>query len=87
MRQLALTQVSVSLTLTVVRQDDNGLRFSLLPILSLTGLFFWLWQIQQLFRSIPAKDILYLAQSFQMVLWVYWNGMIIIIKSVLWGLT
>lgn len=44
MRQLALTQVAVSLSIVTVRQNDDDLHVAMIPLLSLTTLMFLLWQ-------------------------------------------
>lgn len=41
------TQVSVTLTLTVVTTRQNQTRLSIIPLAHLTGLFFFLWVMQQ----------------------------------------
>jgi lysophospholipid acyltransferase (LPLAT)-like uncharacterized protein len=47
-KTLALTQVAVSLSLVTIRQDDDRLQFSILPILSLTALIMLVWHSQVL---------------------------------------
>lgn len=75
-------QIAIVLSLTVVSREGNRTRYKAIPLLPLTGLIFHIWP---LFHSIPAKDLFYLAQSFQMAAWVIWNGMTIVTKSLWWG--
>lgn len=79
---MTLQQVTVALSLTI---SDNG-RSVTIPLLAITKLFFIAYLVKS-FHSILAKDIFYLLESFQMALSVYWNGMTIITKSILWGLS
>jgi hypothetical protein len=86
------TQVSYHLSIVAVQNGDDT-RIGIVPLLQLTSLFFFLWQVTRIVSSIrldlatATDDILYLLDSLKMAASVYLNIVTIAGKSILWGVT
>lgn len=80
------TQVAISLSVNVIVKDDTGIRLLAFPILFLTGLFLFLWQVLQHFQSLKI-ELAVLVSDLSETLSFTSKVLAIVFNSLVYGLT
>lgn len=85
MRTLALTQVSIDLSLNIYRNEDGNVQFLAIPLLSLTTIVFLWWQLRR-FLSVAWWQLQSDCRTICNWLGVVVKVIVIVVESLAFGL-